>query len=60
MTTFLKKYVSGYHEPGGIREVLTLTLPMIISVSAHWMLIPVLYLSMYVLKLSAIRLYPED
>jgi len=31
MTTFFKKYFSGYHEPGGIGEVLTLALPMIIS-----------------------------
>lgn len=29
--TFIKKYFSGYHEPGGIREVLVLALPMIIS-----------------------------
>jgi MATE family multidrug resistance protein len=29
--TFLKKYFSRYHEPGGIRELLTLALPMIIS-----------------------------
>ena len=28
---FLKKYFSGYHKPGGIREVLILALPMIIS-----------------------------
>lgn len=29
--TFFKKYFSNYHEPGGIKEVLILALPMIIS-----------------------------
>lgn len=31
MMTFFKKYFAGYHEPGGIREVLVLAFPMIIS-----------------------------
>ncbi len=29
--TFFKKYFSNYHEPGGIKEVLILALPMIIA-----------------------------
>ena len=30
----VKKYFSGYHEPGGIRELLILALPMIISTAS--------------------------